>query len=130
VQLTLPATNFVNKSILIAGFTVDENGNESVDGDGPVREDWIYGQGNLAITVNTTVTIALGYTQVWVDASAGPFMITIPAIGSLQQPITLTRVDTTTNVVTIFSADGSTFFGQPSVQLDNVSLVSVTIFHP
>ncbi len=42
--LNVEATNFINRSILVAGFTVDVNGNESPDGDGPIREDWIYGQ--------------------------------------------------------------------------------------
>lgn len=41
--LTVAATNFINRSIVVAGFTVDENGTESPDGDGPLREDWIYG---------------------------------------------------------------------------------------
>ena len=41
--LTVQATNFINRSIIVAGFTVDENGIESPDGDGPIREDWIYG---------------------------------------------------------------------------------------
>ena len=45
--LNVAATNFINRSIIVAGFTVDENGNESPDGDGPIREDWIYGaEGN------------------------------------------------------------------------------------
>jgi hypothetical protein len=41
--LIIPAANFANKPILIAGFTVDINGNESPDGDNPIREDWIFG---------------------------------------------------------------------------------------
>jgi hypothetical protein len=41
--LTVAATNFINRSIVVAGFTVDSSGNESPDGDGPIREDWIFG---------------------------------------------------------------------------------------
>lgn len=42
-SLTVPAANFKNQAIVVAGFTVDTNGLESPDGEGPVREDWIYG---------------------------------------------------------------------------------------
>ena len=39
----MPTDNFVDTPLLIAGFTVDSNGNECPDGDVPIREDWIYG---------------------------------------------------------------------------------------
>jgi hypothetical protein len=42
--LNVPVDNWVNRSIVIASFTVDVNGVESPDGDNPIREDWIYGQ--------------------------------------------------------------------------------------
>ena len=41
--LVIAAANYTNASYLVAGFTVDVNGNESPDGDNPVREDWVYG---------------------------------------------------------------------------------------
>ncbi len=43
VTISIPAANFANKPVLIAGFTVDTYGNESPDGDNPIREDWIFG---------------------------------------------------------------------------------------
>ncbi|HZT29237.1 MAG TPA: hypothetical protein VFA33_05105 [Bryobacteraceae bacterium] len=43
VTLNVPTDNFVDQPLVIAGFTVDSNGNESPDGDNPIREDWIYG---------------------------------------------------------------------------------------
>jgi hypothetical protein len=43
VTLNVPTDNFVDTPLLIAGFTVDSNGNECPDGDVPIREDWIYG---------------------------------------------------------------------------------------
>jgi hypothetical protein len=46
--LNMPTNNFVDETLLIAGFTVDVNGNESPDGDGPVREDWIFGAEGLS----------------------------------------------------------------------------------
>jgi hypothetical protein len=33
---------------VIAGFTVDVNGNESPDGDAPIREDWVFGAEGLS----------------------------------------------------------------------------------
>ena len=46
VSLAMPAANYTNQPVVIAGFTVDVNGVESPDGDAPIREDWIYGAGN------------------------------------------------------------------------------------
>ncbi|MGO9097938.1 MAG: hypothetical protein ACLP9Y_00280 [Mycobacterium sp.] len=43
VVLNVPTDNFIDQALVIAGFTVDSNGNESPDGDVPIREDWIYG---------------------------------------------------------------------------------------
>jgi hypothetical protein len=55
VTMTIPTDNFVNQSLVIAGFTADVNGNGSPDGDGPIREDWIYGaQGTRIVTSDTT----------------------------------------------------------------------------
>jgi hypothetical protein len=48
--LSVPTANFILQPMLLAGFTVDVNGNESPDnGDAPIREDWIYG--SLGTTV-------------------------------------------------------------------------------
>ncbi len=46
--INMPTSNFVDKTLLIGGFTVDVNGVESPDGDGPIREDWIYGEEGLS----------------------------------------------------------------------------------
>jgi len=43
VTLNIATDNFIDQALVIAGFTVDVNGNESPDGDVPFREDWIYG---------------------------------------------------------------------------------------
>ena len=42
-HLNIATDNFIDQALVIAGFTVDVNGNESPDGDGPMREDWIFG---------------------------------------------------------------------------------------
>jgi len=49
--------------MVIAAFTVDIDGNESPDGDAPIREDWIYGapgdvfQGGIQFSINGTLAI-------------------------------------------------------------------------
>ncbi len=46
--INMPTGNFVDETLVIAGFTVDVNGNESPDGDAPIREDWIFGADGLS----------------------------------------------------------------------------------
>jgi hypothetical protein len=46
--INMPTGNFVDETLVIAGFTVDMNGNESPDGDAPIREDWIFGAEGLS----------------------------------------------------------------------------------
>jgi hypothetical protein len=62
VTLSVPTANFIEQAMLIAGFTVDVNGNESPDGDQPFREDWIYGEvgapsGEMKISIPGTLAI-------------------------------------------------------------------------
>jgi hypothetical protein len=67
VTLSVPTANFIKQPMLIGGFTVDVNGNESPDGDAPIREDWIYGAaGNNAspgATLQVDGTLAIGSNQ-------------------------------------------------------------------
>ena len=67
VALSLPTANFIKQPMLIGGYTVDVNGNESPDGDAPVREDWVYGAaGNNAspgATLQVDGTLAIGSNQ-------------------------------------------------------------------
>ncbi len=46
--INMPTGNFVDETLVIAGFTVDVNGNESPDGDAPIREDWVFGADGLS----------------------------------------------------------------------------------
>jgi hypothetical protein len=67
VALAVPTANFIKQPMLIAGFTVDVNGNESPDGDGPIREDWIYGAAGTNASPGATLqvagTLAIGSSQ-------------------------------------------------------------------
>jgi len=46
--INMPTNNFVDETLVIVGFTVDVNGNESPDGDAPIREDWVFGAEGLS----------------------------------------------------------------------------------
>jgi hypothetical protein len=46
--INMPTGNFVDETLVIVGFTVDVNGNESPDGDAPIREDWVFGAEGLS----------------------------------------------------------------------------------
>ncbi|HUO00434.1 MAG TPA: hypothetical protein VMU69_29910, partial [Bradyrhizobium sp.] len=46
--INMPTGNFVDETLVIAGFTVDVNGIESPDGDAPIREDWVFGAEGLS----------------------------------------------------------------------------------
>jgi len=63
-SLTVPAANYTHQAMVIAGFTVDVNGNESPDGDAPIREDWIYGapgsNASPGVTLQVDGTLAIG----------------------------------------------------------------------
>ena len=67
------------KILIIAGFTVDVNGNESPDGDAPIREDWIYGapgsNASPGVTLQVDGTLAIGSNLapiVAINASCSP----------------------------------------------------------
>jgi hypothetical protein len=113
------------------GFTVDINGNESPDGDNPIREDWVYGQGGTpqpipsrTVTTDTTVTPADG--NIWVDATAAPITVTMCPIAQLQYNLTIGKTDSTSNTVTIVCLAGDSIQGQ-STQVLNLTRLSITI---
>ena len=54
-QWSIPIANLPNQAILLSGFTMDTFGNESPDGDQPIREEWIYGTDpNVAVAPTGT----------------------------------------------------------------------------
>jgi hypothetical protein len=68
--LSVPTENFVLQPMLIAGFTVDVNGNESPDnGDAPIREDWIYGTLGT-VTVSESITQLPSHCTVQFDTAS------------------------------------------------------------
>ena len=69
ITISVPTENFILQPMLIAGFTVDVNGNESPDdGSAPVREDWIYGSLGT-VTVSQSMTQLASHCTVQFDTS-------------------------------------------------------------
>ena len=66
--ISVPTANFLDVALLIAGFTVDVNGNESPDGDQPIREDWIFGADGLSAMAGLTFQMS-GVLGIEADAA-------------------------------------------------------------
>jgi hypothetical protein len=114
VSLSIPAANFIRQAMLIAGFTVDVNGNESPDGDQPFREDWIYGaQGTRNIAASATMLITDSLIDV--DASGGAVVYTCLPFGQVaNQTFTVVKTDSSANTVTVQTASGADTFDDGS----------------
>lgn len=104
-RLTVPTANFIEQPMLIAGFTVDVNGNESPDGDAPIREDWIYGaQGTRLITASATILTTDSLVSVDCSVHNADIVVTCPPFSSVpNQTFTISRpaTDTTSYSVTV-----------------------------
>ena len=68
--INMPTSNFVDETLVIAGFTVDVNGNESPDGDAPIREDWVFGAEGLSKVLQQTAAEQRRLLQVVVEKAA------------------------------------------------------------
>jgi hypothetical protein len=101
VTLNIPTANFIEQPLLIAGYTVDENGIESPDGDGPIREDWIFGDPPLVTQVSVDTALTPQAQTCEADATDGPFTITLAPFSEwLGFDITIVKVDGSTNAIT------------------------------
>jgi len=109
VTLNVPTDNFINQALVIAGFTVDVNGNESPDGDNPIREDWVFGlQGVRVVTANDDELPTDGTVKF--DSSAGPITFQcLPAAAHLNAEIFYVKESSDTNPVTVNAAAGEAF---------------------
>jgi hypothetical protein len=103
MTLAMPAANFLRQPMVISGFTVDSNGNESPDGDAPIREDWIYGIGAVStpiVSVTASTTLQPVPQNVEADATSGAFTVTLPPFSEwIGDDINLTKTDATANPV-------------------------------
>jgi len=142
VTLSVPTANFIEQAMLIAGFTVDVNGNESPDGDQPFREDWIYGEvgapsgemkisipGTLAIGSNlgpaafytATVSLQNGVTCMVKQAPVGAnLVIQVYAGTTLLFTVTIAAGSTTG------SATGTSLIGPETPVIINITAVGTT----
>jgi hypothetical protein len=115
--VTIPTQNFLNQSMLLSGFTVDVNGNESPDGDNPIREDWIFGaQATRTITANYTLQPTDGVLLC--DTTAGNLTVTVPDMSGLaNQVFWIQKTSGDANAVTVQCTGPDTIAGQSSVVL-------------
>jgi hypothetical protein len=142
VTLSVPTANFIEQAMLIAGFTVDANGNESPDGDQPFREDWIYGEvgapsgemkisipGTLAIGSNlgpaafytSTVSLQNGVTCMVKQAPVGADLVIQVYAGT-----TLLFTVTIAAGSTVGSAPGTSAIGPETPVIINLTAVGTT----
>jgi len=132
VTINIPVDNYVLQPVVVAGFTVDSNGNESPDGDAPIREDWIYGAQGVR-----TVTAAAGAPElptdgtIKLDGSAGPFTWQcLPAAQHLNAEVFYVKVTSDANPITVLAASGESFTdGTTSFTLVNAGDNETIKFH-
>lgn len=116
VAIPMTVSNAVGGSVLVACFTVDDEGNESFLQDAPVRMVFIWGAGMAETRVGSTGSPpATSYQMlptdqvVEVNASGGPFTVILPDINIVRNsPRYITKVDSTSNIVTIQGYNGQT----------------------
>jgi hypothetical protein len=83
VMMNIPTDNFIDQAVVIAGFTVDVNGNESPDGDVAIREDWIYGAEGLAKVAGFTLPVS-GTLGIQADAAPAFYLDSDFTAGSVK----------------------------------------------
>jgi hypothetical protein len=116
VAIPMTVSNAVGGSVLVACFTVDDEGNESFLADAPVRMVFIWGAGMAEVLVGSTGSPPATEYQmlstdqvVEVDASGGPFTVILPDISVVRNsPRFITKVDSSANIVTIQGYNGQT----------------------
>ncbi len=142
VSLSVPTANFIDQPMLIAGFTVDVNGNESPDGDQPFREDWIYGEvgapsGAMKISIPGTLAIgsdlgpAAFYTSTVSLQNGVTCMVKQAPIGAdlviqVYAGTTLLFTVTITAGTTVGSATGTPAIGPETPVIINLTAVGTT----
>lgn len=108
--LALPATNFLKGSMLIGGFTVDINGNESPDASAPVRMLYVFGFGLVQRTVTANDTLQATDQYLNVDTSAGNVTIQLlPLATYTTYSRFIGKITTDANTVTVTTAAGEFF---------------------
>ena len=83
VSFTIPVDNYPVQPVLLVGFTVDISGTESGDGDGPIREDWIFGDSSLIEVDRATFGVGIGAPQPIGDDLTNHFMVRQPNFGGM-----------------------------------------------
>ncbi len=131
VSIAMQVDNAVGGSILVAGFAVDNQGNEALIDNAPVRMQFIWGAGMAETTVAATYQMLPTDQVVYMDCTAGPFTVTLPPSSIVRNsPRWIQKIDTTANVGTIQGYGGTETIGSTgnttmtlNVQGDSLTLL-------
>ena len=106
--LFVPVENMKGQCVRVSVYTADSEGTRSPDVLAPIRELYVFGQAltvpTISVSANTTLTAQSQI--VLVDASGGARTITLPSAASMVGlRITVKKIDSSANTVTLSSAD-------------------------
>lgn len=118
--VTIPTINYLNTTLLIAGFTVDDQGNLSSEPNGPLRALYIYGRGWNQRVVTSDTEVLIGDRSIGCDTTAGPINIQLlPSAEMAGQILFIQKISSDSNTVNILPFAGETINGAGSVVLTN-----------
>ena len=109
--ITVPTTNYLRQSLWIGAFTVDVNGDESEDGDGPGRPLYLFGAGPDVVVLTSDTLLTEFDQQINLDSTAGRFIVTLPfARQVIGRRVLFKKISADSNTITIqtrFKQDGT-----------------------
>lgn len=102
VTIEIQTTNFLQKTMLVGGFIVNDLDQESLDNEAPVRMIYVFGAGLRVIFISADTELGAYDQQVNVDSSAGPVLVLLPrAALMIGRRIVIFKISDDDNLVTI-----------------------------
>jgi hypothetical protein len=137
VSLAVPTVNYIQQPVLIGGYLVDDADNESPEGDGPLREDWIYGEvgaisGSMTIVIPGTLAIGsnLGPAAFYpTEVTLGTGVSGMLQAGPFGADLVVTIYAGVTLLFSLTIAAGTLFAsvaGTPTIPADTNVMVNIT----
>ena len=124
VTIAMTVSNAVGGSILVAGYAVDDAGNESLIDDAPLRMQFVFGSGMAEVLVSTLASPPVFSYQmlptdqvVLVDCTAGNVAITLPDLSVVRNSPRWIKIIAGSNMVMIVGFDGQLIEGVASLLL-------------
>lgn len=123
LEIPVSIDNMQDIMLLVGGFGVDKNGNESPENTVPLREVWVFGQ-DFFVTVNTNAyTMIPNARRFHVDASTHTPVITLlQAKKARGRELTVARI-AGTNAITVAAHAGEMISGTATVTVDQASVL-------